>query len=96
MDVKVQIRIAGNSLVIAFAFNFAGRCFIFTVDGIYISAGSACSASRKGVSRVMEAFGLPKPELESAVRISFGEENTEEECVYAAKRIAENAKRLKR
>ncbi|MBR0231872.1 MAG: cysteine desulfurase [Clostridia bacterium] len=67
-----------------------------SAEGIYISAGSACSASRKGVSRVMEAFGLPKPELESAVRISFGEENTEEECVYAAKRIAENAKRLKR
>lgn len=67
-----------------------------SAEGIYISAGSACSAARKGASRVMDAYGLPKPELESAVRISFGEGNTTEECVYAAQRIAENAKRLKR
>lgn len=67
-----------------------------SAEGIYISAGSACSAARKGASRVMEAYGLQKPELESVVRISFGEGNTTEECVYAAQRIAENAKRLKR
>ena len=67
-----------------------------SAEGICISAGSACSASRKGASRVMEAYGLPKAELESAVRVSFGAGDTAEECVYAAKRLAENAKRLKR
>ncbi|MBR5746315.1 MAG: cysteine desulfurase [Clostridia bacterium] len=67
-----------------------------SAEGIYISAGSACSAARKGASRVMEAYGLPNAELESAVRVSFGAGDTAEECVYAAKRLAENAKRLKR
>lgn len=67
-----------------------------SAEGIYISAGSACSASRKGESRVMQAYGLPADELESAVRISFGDENTEEECAFAAERIAANVQRLKR
>lgn len=67
-----------------------------SAEGIYVSAGSACSASRKGVSRVLEAYGMPREELESAIRISFGATNTYEECVFAAERIAANAKRLRR
>ncbi|MBO4452612.1 MAG: cysteine desulfurase [Clostridia bacterium] len=67
-----------------------------SAEGICVSAGSACSASRKGTSRVIEAFGATKEELESAIRISFGVSNTEDECVHAAKRIAYYAKRLRR
>ena len=67
-----------------------------SAEGIYVSAGSACSAARKGTSRVLEAYGLPKEELESAIRISFGAENTKEECELAAQAIIDAAKRLRR
>lgn len=64
-------------------------------EGICISAGSACSA-RKGISHALSGFGLPKEEIESTVRISFGAHNTMEECEILAEKILECAKRLKR
>lgn len=64
-------------------------------EGICVSAGSACSA-RKGVTHAMQSFGLSKEMLESAVRISFGAENTKEECEILAQKIEEALKRLKR
>ena len=46
---------------------------------IYISASSACS-SKKGHSTVMEAYGLGKAELESALRIGISPYNTVDEA----------------
>ena len=46
---------------------------------IYISPGhSACSNDAVEASRVLEAFGLTKQEASQIVRISFGEDTTEE------------------
>ncbi len=64
-------------------------------EQICISAGSACSA-RKGVSHALAGFGLPKEEIESTVRISFGAHNTKEECDILAEKIDLIAKRLRR
>ena len=51
-------------------------------QGIYVSAGSACSSHKRKPSAVLTAMGLPKARIESAVRISFCEQNTEEEVDY--------------
>lgn len=66
-----------------------------SAEGICVSAGSACSA-RKGPSGALEAFGLTKQQVEGTVRISFGANNTREECDMLAERLTANAKRLKR
>ena len=50
-----------------------------SAEGIYISASSACS-SKKGVSAVLEAYGLEKAGLESALRIGISPQNTIEEA----------------
>ena len=47
--------------------------------GIYVSSGSACSSNKSKESAVLTAIGLDKARLESTLRFSFGEENTEEE-----------------
>ena len=44
---------------------------------ICLSAGSACAKGKK--SPVLTAMGLPAASIDSALRISLGEENTEEE-----------------
>ncbi len=62
-------------------------------EGICVSAGSACSA-RKGVTHAMSAFGLPKNELESAIRISIGSHNTKEDCEILVQKIKEIENRL--
>lgn len=48
--------------------------------GIYISPGhSACSSNVADATRVLEAFGLTKEQASQTVRISFGEDTTEED-----------------
>lgn len=49
---------------------------------IYISAGSACSSHKRKPSAVLTAMGMSKEQIESTVRLSFSEENTEEEADY--------------
>lgn len=46
---------------------------------ICISAGSACSSKKTMVSSALLAFGLTKEQAASTIRVSFGEQTTEEE-----------------
>ena len=57
--------------------------------GIYVSSGSACSSNKNKESAVLSAIGLDKKRLESTLRFSFGEDNTEEEVDYAISTIKE-------
>ena len=57
--------------------------------GICVSAGSACSSHRTAASATLTAIGLPRERIESAVRFSFCEQNTEEEVLYAIRVLRE-------
>lgn len=48
-------------------------------EGICVSAGSACSTHSSGPSHALLAYGLPKDEADTSIRISISHENTEEE-----------------
>lgn len=48
-------------------------------EGIYVSAGSACSSHKRAGSPTLTAIGASKAEMESSVRISFSENTTQEE-----------------
>lgn len=48
-------------------------------EGIYLSAGSACSSNGHAKSAALEALGLTGAALEESVRVSFGRENTKED-----------------
>lgn len=59
-------------------------------EGIYISAGSACSSNgKKSFSRTLVGIGLKQPLLESTVRFSFCETTTLEEVMYAVDKMKE-------
>lgn len=51
-------------------------------QGIYVSAGSACSARKPQPSATLKAVGADKALLESAIRFSFSVFTTEEEIDY--------------
>jgi len=57
-------------------------------EGIYVSAGSACSSNKKRESSVLSAIELPAAERESTLRFSLCEDNTEEEVQYAIDTVA--------
>ncbi len=64
--------------------------------GVYISAGSACSAHAKKESQSLTAFGLGKTAIESAVRISMSAENTKEDIDALICGMESGIARLKR
>lgn len=51
-------------------------------NGIYVSAGSACSARKPQPSATLKAIGVERPLLESTIRFSFSVYTTEEELYY--------------
>ncbi len=63
---------------------------------IYVSTGSACSAHKKGGSRVLEMMGIKGARLEGALRFSFSPFNTIEEIDTASQFIAEKVEFLRR
>ncbi|MCR5651618.1 MAG: cysteine desulfurase [Lachnospiraceae bacterium] len=66
-------------------------------NGIYVSAGSACSSNKKNsVSKTLTAMGLSEKEAGSTIRISLSCKNTEEEMEYTAGVINKEVKNLRR
>lgn len=59
---------------------------------IYVSSGSACSKGAK--SGVLSAYGIPDDRADSALRISFSEENTEAEIDTLIETIAQGQAQL--
>lgn len=64
--------------------------------GIFVSAGSACSAHAGGPSKVLLSFGLTKSEAECSLRISFSAENTEADVAALLAALAEGVGTLVR
>ncbi len=56
------------------ALNFLSR------EGICVSSGSACSSHARALSGALLAYGLSEQETDTAIRLSFSGENTEQEA----------------
>jgi len=64
------------------------------LEGIAISAGSACSSGVMERSRVLTSMGLPDWRIRGGIRISFGRENTHDEAERAATALIALCRRL--
>jgi cysteine desulfurase len=63
--------------------------------GVYVSTGSACSATDLRASYVLKSMGLDKNFLNSNIRFSFGRFNTKVEIDYTIKALKGTVKRLR-
>ena len=89
-----KLRVSGNS-----NFSFKGidsQSLLLKLDekGICISSGSACSEGNGKPSHVLKAIGLSDEEATSAIRVTFGEENTKEDVDYLVDSIIESIREL--
>ena len=64
--------------------------------GVYVSAGSACSAAAKKKSAALSAFGLRDDEADSVIRVSFDHTNTEEDIRAFLEGLGEGVRTLQR
>lgn len=67
-----------------------------SAEGIYISAGSACSSKKLKTSTVLTAFGHSPDKADSTVRVSICPENTATEAEIFVKVMGETLNKLTR
>jgi len=65
------------------------------LEDVAISSGSACSSARPEPSHVLRALGLPEERIRCALRFGLGRGTTPEDVERAARRVAEEARRLR-
>lgn len=90
-----KYRLPGN---VNFSFQFVeGESVLILLDmkNICVSTGSACTASSSEPSHVLKALGLPDELAYASLRLTLGEENTEEEVRYVAENLKEIVKELR-
>lgn len=73
-----------------------GTALLHRLDlcGIAASAGSACTSGAIEPSHVLTAMNLPAERTESAIRFSFGRENTVEQAEYTVGKLKKSLKEL--
>ena len=64
--------------------------------GIYVSAGSACSAHKPQPSATLKAIGVDKALLESTIRFSFSVYTTPEELDYTLQEMYDKIPMLRK
>ena len=57
--------------------------------GIYVSSGSACSSNKPQPSKTLTTMGKSKAEIDSAIRFSFSEYNTQEEIAFCIEALTQ-------
>lgn len=75
----------------------AGEQIAFSLDlaGIAVSTGSACSSGAVTPSHVLLAMGLGEERAKSAVRFTFGKDNTQEEVYRVYEQLKIIVKRIR-
>lgn len=86
---SIKNRLPGNA-----NFSFAGidgEALLLKLDakGICASSGSACSSGSKSPSHVLTAIGLTQEQAFSALRTTFGDDNTKNDVDYLVDNLAE-------
>jgi cysteine desulfurase len=57
------------------------------LEGIAVSAGSACSSGTLEPSHVLRAMGLPSPRTQNSIRLSLGAGNTDAEVDFVVSKL---------
>ncbi len=74
-----------------------GEMLILNLDmeGVLVSAGSACTSGALEPSHVLTALGLERPTASAAVRFSLGAGTTEEDVDYALEKLHTTLQRMR-
>lgn len=85
-----------NNVNVSFQF-IEGESLLIMLDmaGICGSSGSACTSGSLDPSHVLLAIGLPHEIAHGSLRLTLGEENTEEEINYVVDKTKEIVERLR-
>jgi cysteine desulfurase len=76
---KDSLRLPNTSCLLTPGWKGETQVMAMDLEGFAISAGSACSSGKVKASRVLGAMGYNEADAASAIRVSLGQQNTEED-----------------
>ena len=79
---SMENRLPGNANISFKGINASELIFKLDERGICVSSGSACSSGNRNPSHVLIAMNVPEVYLNSAIRTTFGDNNTFEQIDY--------------
>ena len=82
---SMENRLPGNANISFKGINASELIFKLDERGICVSSGSACSSGNRNPSHVLIAMNVPVVYLNSAIRTTFGDNNTFEQVDYVVK-----------
>ncbi len=88
-------RLPGNANFSIAGIDGISLVVMLDMDGICISAASACSAKSDEPSHVIRAIGMSDDMAYGTIRITLNHENTRKEIDYTIEKIKENIKKLR-
>lgn len=91
-----EIRLPGNANFSFRGIEATSLLVLLEEEGIYASAGSACSTGHTRLSHVIEAIDVPGTYANGTVRFSLGKDNTMEDVEYCVKRLKESVELLRK
>jgi len=89
-DLKIHGGLMGSPYILNFSIpGIPAEVMLHHLEsvGVYVSTGSACASNKNIESHVLKAMGIPKAQIQSSLRISFGKMNTLQEIEYAAEQF---------
>ena len=92
---SIEHRLPGNSNVSFKGINGSELLMKLDEKGICASAGSACSSGSSMPSHVLTAIGLPSEYAEGTLRVTFGDENTQEDVEYLVDNLTQIVKEIR-
>ena len=82
---SMENRLPGNANISFKGVNASELIFKLDERGICLSSGSACSSGNTNPSHVLTVMNVPEVYLNSAIRTTFGDNNTSEQVDYVVK-----------
>lgn len=92
---SLEYRLPGNSNISFIGVDSTALLLELDKKGICCSAGSACNSGEAIPSHVLTAIGLDSEMSRSALRVTFGDNNSKEEVEYLVENIKKSVQKLR-
>ena len=92
---SMESRLPGNSNISFLGVDSTALLLELDKKGICCSAGSACNSGEAVPSHVLTAIGLDSEISKSALRVTFGDNNSKEEVEYLVENIKKSVQKLR-
>ena len=96
INADVNNRLPGHMSISIEDIDARNLLLMLDMNGICVSAGSACNSNSENISHVLNAIGMSKEQALSTIRITLGDANTTEDIEYISTILEDIVKKMRK